>query len=274
MAMISIDQSIQLIVFLLYLIVLLSIYIGLRHIVSAKDISYSLLRREHRAKGWRWMLFGFATVSMGLVVQIFGSRAVHIFIPNTPTNTSIPTTTLTPSITSTPIITFTPIVTSTPSDTPTLTETSTPVLPPELGLLLIREAVTPSVKAVFSPIMVAAHLDINNRPINPSDIFKNPITKLYGAFTYDYLQDGIRWTAIWSLENEIVCLDTQVWGGGTGGSGFTDCQPDQWLAGNYEIQMFVGEQWKVSTRFIVVGEPPTPTSTPSLIPSAISSPTA
>ena len=273
MAMISIDQSIQLIAFLLYLIMLLSIYIGWRQIVAAKDIPYFLLRRESLAKGWRWMLFGFAVVSMGLIVQIFGSRAVHILIPLTPTNTSIPTTTLTPSITSTPTITFTPTVTSTPSDTPTLTETSTPVLPPELGLLLIRETVTPSMKAVFSPIMVAARLDTNNLPINPSDTFKNPLKKLYGAFTYDYLQDGIRWTAIWFLENEIVCLDTQVWDGGTGGSGFTDCLPDQWYAGNYEIQMFVGEQWKVSTRFMVVGEPPTPTSTPRLIPSAISSPT-
>jgi len=270
MVMMSIDQVVQLIAFLLYLFVLLVIIVGWRQIVSARDIPYFLLRRENLVKGWRWILVGLVVGIVGLFVQLFGRNAVYMFIPPTPSHTSTTTITLTPSITGTSTITRTPTISSTPTVTPSMTETSTPVLPQELNILLIRETVTPNPRAVFSPIQVATRIGVQNRPINPTDTFNNPITKLFGAFSYDFLQDDIRWTAIWYRENEIVCLDTRAWDGGTGGFGFTDCQPPQWLPGSYEIHMFIGEQWKVSTRFTVVGEPPTSTSTPRQIPSATS----
>lgn len=262
----SVDQIVQLIAFLLFFFVLLLIFIGWRRIVAARDIQYFLLRREYLVKGWRWILIGLAVGIVGMIVQLFGRHAAQILIPDAPSQTSTTTISVTPSIAGTPTITRTPTISSTPTVTPSMTETSTPVLPQELTILLIRETVTPDPRAIFSPIQVATRIGAKNKPINPSDTFNNPITRLFGAFSYDFLQDDLRWAAIWYRESEIVCLDTRAWDGGTGGFGFTDCQPPQWLPGIYEIQMFIGDQWKVSTWFTVVGEPPTPT--PSRIPSA------
>jgi hypothetical protein len=122
--------------------------------------------------------------------------------------------------------------------------------------------VTPDPSAALSTIDVATRLDRSNRAINPDDAFVSPSGVLYGAFTYNFMQDGVRWTAIWYRGSQIVCLESQPWDGGTGGFGYTECDPQQgWQAGNYEIQMFVGTQWKVSARFEVLTGTATPTPT-------------
>jgi hypothetical protein len=138
--------------------------------------------------------------------------------------------------------------------------------------LLIRETVTPRPDAVFSPIEVATRLDAFNRPVNAADSFENPVRMLYGAFTYENLSDGVRWTAVWYREDEVVCLESDPWTIGTGGSGYTVCEPGIWLPGEYEIQMFVGEVWLVSGSFTIVGDPPEPTLSPTPSPAATLTP--
>ena len=55
--------------------------------------------------------------------------------------------------------------------------------------------------------------------------------------------------------------------GSTGGAYFTEWNPlpDEWLPGVYTVQLFVGEEYVGSSRFLVQGEPPTslPTATPT-----------
>ena len=101
--------------------------------------------------------------------------------------------------------------------------------------------------------------------MEPVSEFANPITKLYGAFTYDKMVDGVQWTALWVRlsDAEILCMETKPWDGSTGGYGYTDCEPssDQWTAGEYEVQIYVGTQWNNSGRFMVTGNPPAPTVT-------------
>jgi hypothetical protein len=126
----------------------------------------------------------------------------------------------------------------------------------------IDVVLTPNPEAVFSPIEVAPRLGTNNQPLDEADLFILPVGKLYGAFTYDQLQDGVQWTAIWYLDQEVVCLESIPWDGGTGGYGYTECESDEWLEGEYEIQIFYAEQWKVSTRFTIAGEIPD-TATPT-----------
>ncbi|NOR89639.1 MAG: hypothetical protein GQ524_05235, partial [Anaerolineales bacterium] len=147
--------------------------------------------------------------------------------------------------------------------TPTATQTPTPSLPDEIRILLLRETQTPDPEAVFSPVLVARRIDRQNYPIGVSDIFTNPVGRLFGTFSYNYLTDGLRWTAIWYAESELICLETHAWDGGTGGYGYTECEPGAWFPGEYEVQIFLGETWRVSTRFNVEGTPPTPTLTPS-----------
>ncbi len=261
----TIDQTVQLVALVLFAGLAVFMLVGWREILGARRLTYYLLRRKRVNRGWQMVAMGFVLGVAGLAVQFFGRQAAYVIVPPTPSITPSPTITPTPTITGTPTITLTPTITGTPTITPTPTVTGTLTLPEGITVLF-RETVTPRPDAVFSPIQVARRLDASNRAIDPSDTFENPIGRLYGAFTYDNLQDGVRWTAIWLHEGEIVCLETKPWDGGTGGFGFTECEPEVWLPGEYEIQMFVGEEWKVSTRFTVVGDPVMATPSPAVTP--------
>ena len=259
----ALDQTILLLTLIFALGLLAAIWIGWKQIQAARKLPYFLLRRERTSIAWRWfglaVLFGIA----GIVSVTLGKRAVYALYPPTPSITPTPTETSTPTITPTLKYTNTPTLTLTPSITPTATQTSTPSLPDEISILLLRETQTPDPEAVFSPIQVSRRIDRQNLPIGASDTFTNPVGRLFGTFTYNFLTDGIRWTAIWYAGPDLVCLETQPWDGGTGGYGYTECELATWMPGEYEIQIFLGETWRISTRFIIEGDPPTPTQTPS-----------
>jgi hypothetical protein len=76
------------------------------------------------------------------------------------------------------------------------------------------------------------------------------------------MKAGSQWTALWvrSADKEILCIETGAWLGSTGGFGYSECSPapDKWLAGDYEMQIFVGTEFKVLGRLKVVGNPPPP----------------
>lgn len=201
-----------------------------------------------------------------LFVLFYGRQVAYTIVPPTPSQTATPTITFTPTITYTPSITSTASITPTPSITLTPSITPTPQLPEEISVLL-RETITPDPGSIFSPIQVATQLNNSVQAVNPSEEFNLPLGRLYGAFSYNQMQDGVRWTAVWYRGSSIVCLETQEWDGGTGGFGYTECEPtDGWAPGDYEIQIFVGEEWKVSTRFTILSSSGTPTPDASVTP--------
>jgi len=79
---------------------------------------------------------------------------------------------------------------------------------------------------------------------------------------------GSQWTALWFRDSELIDFETLPWDGESGGYGFTETKllPEEWLPGIYEVRIFVGETWKVSGSFEVIGDPFTPTPTITLTP--------
>jgi hypothetical protein len=128
--------------------------------------------------------------------------------------------------------------------------------------------VTPNPDAIFSQLVFSRAIDANYQPVGSATVFVNPIKNIIATFSYDKMTDGTQWTALWYREGELVHFESLVWDGGTGGYGFTEWEPDpgEWLAGEYEVQVFVGMDWKVVGRFTVQGDPPTkrPTQAPSV----------
>ena len=237
------------------------LWLGWRRLRGAQEVPFFGLRQQRIREGWRLILLGFALGFFGLVTRLFGSQAAAVIITPIPSDTPIPSETPTPTLTLTPSITPTASITSTASVTPTPSVTATPAIPDGLTVLF-RETVTPRPEAVFSPIEMSRRLDILNRAIGPATEFENPIDILYGAFTYNFLDDGVRWTAIWYLNSQIVCSETKPWDGGTGGYGYTECRPENgWLPGEYEVQMFLGTNWIISSRFSIA-DVATPSATP------------
>jgi hypothetical protein len=261
-------------VVILVIVALIIIRGGIRDIQSARKMTFFRLRRQRIAGGWR--LFGLALVFiiLAVVLPIFGEPIAYEYFPPSPTVTVTPSITLVPSITLTPSITFTPSITTTPGQTATFTPTTTPSLPLPV-LALFQSSVTPNPQAVFSPLKFTT--SGNSYPaVSPATVFQNPVGHMYAIFSYDKMLPGAQWTAIWYRDGAQVHLETRPWNGGTGGYGFTDWAPapSDWLPGNYEVQIFVGEEWKVVGRFIVQGNAPTalPTGTPTLTPTFTKTP--
>ncbi len=79
--------------------------------------------------------------------------------------------------------------------------------------------------------------------------------------------NGSQWSSLWYRDGVLVYYESAPWNGGTGGYGYTDWdpKPEDWLPGNYDVQIFVGTEFKISGQFVVTGTPiagPTTTATP------------
>jgi hypothetical protein len=254
----TIDQTVEWIALALLAVFVISLLIGILHFRSARRLPYFLLRKEQMTRGWRLILLGLIMGFSGGITLLVGRDIAYVIVPPTASITPRPTITGTPTITLTPTITNTPLATSTPTTTATSTQTPTPKLPAEIQVLL-RESQTPRPDAVFSPLLVSRRLDQQRQAVNPQEVFREPLNRLYGAFTYNNLQDGVRWTAVWRYGTQVICIETLPWDGGTGGYGYTECELEVWPPGEYEIQIFYGEEWMVSTRFEVLEESVTET---------------
>jgi hypothetical protein len=237
---------------------------GVRAIRKARTLKFFRMRRDRMVGGWRMIFAAFVLVIFAVILNRFAEPAIYSFYPPTPTLTATPTITQTPTITLTPSITLTPTITSTPSVTDTPTPSPTPHVPLAIEVQF-TSVVTPNPSAIFSPLQFAQALDENFVPINPAIVFQNPVGHLYAQFTYDGMQVGSQWTAIWYRGSELVHYETAPWNGGTGGIGYTDWDPApyEWLPGLYEVQVFVGHQWKVVGTFTVEGDAPTPPPSPT-----------
>jgi type VI secretion system secreted protein VgrG len=116
--------------------------------------------------------------------------------------------------------------------------------------------VTPNPAAVFSPLQFAQKLD-KLQPVDPKTEFTIPVGHLYGTFSYNFMVDGSQWSALWYRDGVLVYYESSPWSGGTGGYGYTDWdpKPEEWLPGNYDVQIFIGTQFKQSGQFVVAGTP-------------------
>lgn len=271
----DIHAAVQTALILAILFVIFTAWAGISSIRKARTLKFFRMRRERMLTGWRLLLSSFFVFVIAILLNFFAEPVIYTFLPPTATLTWTPTITLTPTTTLSPTITLTPSITPTPSvsDTPTITPT------PRIPLAIeaqFESTITPNPSTIFSPLVFAQALDESFLPVNPAEVFQNPVGHLYAWFTYDQMMVGSQWTAIWYRGTELVHYETLPWNGGTGGIGYTDWNPEpyQWLPGEYEVQIFVGLEWKISGRFLVEGEPPPPPPSPTATPPPSSTPTS
>jgi hypothetical protein len=258
----DIDTTFKVILILLAIGIITSVSMAFKSLGAAKRLEFYRKRQDMMVYGWRMLLFAFVMAGVGFVFYRFGEPIAYQYFPPSPTITRTPTITITPTITLTLMNTLTPTI------TPTLAQTYTPVFP---GIVQteIQTPVGVDTDGLFSPVQFSTQTK-DSVVINTTDTFKLPITQMFGGYTFDKMTTGIQWTAVWLREGEVMCFETKPWDGGTGGSGYTDAcnkklSPDQWLPGKWEVQIFVGQTWKSSGRFVILGNEPTPG--PSLSPS-------
>jgi len=249
---------------------------GIRALQAARKLTFYRIKRQRQRGGWFTLLGAMLLTSCAVLLFFFGEPVAYRYFPPSPTPSLTPTITLVPTITLSPTITLTPTITDTPSVTDTPTITPTPFIPLAIEALFESE-VTPNPNAVFSPLQFTLNCD-NFNEFTSATVFKNPVQYVCAVFTYDQMVTGAQWTALWYRDGELVHYETIPWDGETGGYGFTewDAPAEEWLPGTYEVQIFVGLDWKVVGQFILQGDAPTriPTITPTSTHTPTSTPSA
>lgn len=272
------STAVQTAFYLFIFLGVLGIWLGIRTIRSGRKLLFFRKRQEKVSRGWRQIFAALLMVGLAVAINRLAEPliypTIYEFFPPSPTVTLTPTESLTPTVT------LTPTITVTPSITPTISITPTPFVPTEI-YIQFTSSVTANPNAVFSRPQFARELNVKDfQPINPASEFANPINKLYAAFSFNNINIGSQWTAIWVrlADNRIICAETEPWASGTGGYAYSLCQPsaDKWQPGEYEFHMFTGTLYKVTARFTVTGSPPTftPSPTPIVTPTVTKSPTA
>ena len=250
----DIDTTYKVILVLLGIALITMLSMAIKSLRDARTLQFYRKRQDLLSYGWRLLFLSVILGGIGYVFFRFAEPVAYRYFPPSATITR------TPTITTTPTITLTLQNSLTPTITPTLVWTYTPMLPTEV-MATIQTPVGVENDSTFSPVQFSTQTG-DGWIINTTDTFTLPITQLYAGYTYDGMVAGLRWTAVWLHEGEIVCYETKVWENLTGGYYYSDyCNqkitPDMWKPGHWEVQIFVGQTWKTSGKFIILGNEPT-----------------
>lgn len=239
---------------------------GVRALRLGSKTIYFRHRRQRVLAGW-WMT-GASLLLMVVTVLTFRAWNPAFSTPASPTPAGSPSPALmTPSRTTTPV----------PSPSRTLTFTTSPTPTPHLPLsleIMVVSTVTPQAAATISDIRFSDRL-IDMLPVGNSIEWSNPIHRMYASFEYSHMTYGAQFTSLWFRNGELVYFESGPWQAGGHGRGYSKWEPasHEWHPGEYEVQFFVGTEWKLTGHFTVSGEPLTPTFTPSLTLTRTPSPT-
>lgn len=261
------------IIFILLLIAGAGISISaVRAFREASRLRFFLKKRKILSRAWQLVLYAAIVVAGAFLFNRFAEPVTYQVFEPSPTVTLTPTITQTSTITQTATVTITPTVTIIPEFTAV----------PEIPIVIsdgFSSEVTPNPDARFSTIVFARRLNGDYQPINPSDRFDQPNETIFGSFSYENMIPGTQWSTLWFRDGELVSYESIEWNGASGGYGYADLilPAEEWLAGFYEVQIYVGKTWKANGIFEVFGIAPTstltPTSTVTLLPTETPEPT-
>ncbi|MBM3124830.1 MAG: hypothetical protein FJZ87_07100, partial [Chloroflexi bacterium] len=245
----------------------LSYIFAIRSMQEARRSVNYLTRQKSRIRGRR----GF-TVSLILVIAaavVFITRPIAQLrspispSPNPVVNTAVAQTF---AVQETPTAGPTSFVlTATPAASATPTITPSPSIPLIIEALFTGN-ITPKPGLKIGEIQFSTQME-NGRPVAVADRFGNPIKQMFAFFTYEQMDKGVQWTALWYREGAMQFYETRPWDVDTGsGMGYSVWrQPvEKWLPGRYEVRIFIGPQWITSGSFLLTGDPPTVTSTATI----------
>lgn len=167
-----------------------------------------------------------------------------------PSPTLTLTATLTPSLTST--TTATPSLSPTPV-TPTATLTPSPFPTRASVLIPLTPRASASNDASLEIAAISTEIDDEWQVLNPSIVFMENTTRLYFFLKFSQMSSGVLWQ--WHLlkDGDYVDGQSSLWGNQTQGHSFFFYSLEGgFSAGEYEIQLYLGDQQVDSATFSII----------------------
>lgn len=155
----------------------------------------------------------------------------------------------------------------TPTLNPTLTEKSlfeapatiTPTRPaptpsPTAPIATLAVSVTPPEDASLTIMAISSAITADLKPLDPGQSFPAGITRLYFFYAYEGMADGMSWSRVLVLGDQVIRNETEAWADGSSGEMYYwFSAPDGWQAGSYEIRFYAGERLLASAFFTIGG---------------------
>jgi hypothetical protein len=230
--------------YILGIVLLIALVSSFTSFRRARSAPYFRIRRDATRSAWRWLLV--LLVCIGGVYGLLRIRRtlpppnLASLWPSPPTVTptfgilGIPTPTLNPN--ATPKESFVGPPTITPTQ-PTATPTSTPFISP------IQSDVTPPANATIKITAIASGITSLLAPVNAGTKFPAGTPKIYVFYEYTNMADGISWAPALLRNGAIVFTVSDLWKLGEKGKAYYQFDAHGGLsAGNYQVQLYVGEK--------------------------------
>lgn len=232
--------------------IVLALIVTIRSFILSRSGEYYVIRDEARRTALRSLLV--------LLILIL-LTIVFLLIPRQESAPQ-PTATATPlqPPTSTPTrVMPTPTATVTATPRPTATEPFIPTSTPQATLPItltqpLPSAVPPPGDAHFEFWSLAQGVDENHQPAEPSTEFPAGTERIYLFFRYDGLLPNVPWSIVWYQNGQFLSGGTRLWD--------SERPAGEWhefleygggfAAGEYEVQVWLGDQLQIRVGFSVV----------------------
>jgi hypothetical protein len=231
----------------------LALIVAIRSFTQVRRAGYYIVREAARRTALRASLLFMVLVLLTVVVPFIPRQAPAPDPTLTPTPYSSPTPTPTRT---TPM----PTATSTPTPLPTATEPFIPTSTPQPTLPItftaaFSLAVAPPADARITLWTLAQGVDENSRPVGAATQFSEGIERIYLFFTYDGLLPNVPVTVLWYHEGELLSGGTELWESQRSrGERYVYLTPSGgYQAGQYEVQVWLGDRLQIRTFFSVGG---------------------
>ena len=144
-----------------------------------------------------------------------------------------------------------PTATPTPSNpipTPASPSTPTPVPPSPTPA---GTPVSAPAGAQMGPIAFTAQITGRREPISPTTVFSDTVSRVYAAFPYRGMHNGLTWTQVWYFNGVEFNRGQDAWTWGSTDRSYIFTRLVG--AGTYRLELFVNDDLLTSSEFIVQG---------------------
>jgi hypothetical protein len=237
----------------LALLIVVAVTVALLNFRQSGKAAYFILRKQNRARAWRWVLvaiLAFAALVVTLILPAVlpkgGPPAVA-----TPGVTEAPLPTLL-TTTSAPELTPESPQAAPPSPTATLAPPATQAPTPLIAT--IASSVTPPPGASLEITAIASGLGPGAIPLDPGNTFEAGITTIYVFFDHTNMPIGTSWSVVLLINGGVMLNESYAWDMSENGQGryrFFEAR-DGWPPGNYEVRFYLGDRLADSEFFTLL----------------------
>ena len=147
-----------------------------------------------------------------------------------------------------------------PSPSPTPAPSATPISIPPSPTTTGSPVPAPA-SVQIGPIAFSTQVSNRHEPIDPNTVFSNTVNRVYAAFPYSGMQNGVTWTQVWYFNDVEFSRGEDTWEWGSTDRSHVFTKPVG--AGAYRLELYVNDDLVASGVFTVrgpraVGGPETP----------------